>query len=117
MTKASINPSLYQINTRVWLRKLSVMLSREATLDDISDDDLDRLAGQEFDWIYLLGVWQTGNAGRIVSRSNPEWRKEFEQVLPDLKDEDICGSSFAVTGYTVHSSLGGMRRCCAFARG
>ncbi len=107
MTQAYINPSLYQINTRVWLRKLSSELGREATLADILDDDLDLLARQQFNWIYLLGIWQTGNAGRTVSLSNLEWRKGFEQVLPDLKDEDICGSSFAVTSYIVHPSLGG----------
>jgi hypothetical protein len=42
------------------------------------DDDLDILARQQFNWIYLLGVWQTGNAGRIVSRSNLEWRKGID---------------------------------------
>jgi hypothetical protein len=31
------------------------------------------------------GVWQTGNTGRTVSRSNLKWRKGFERVLPELK--------------------------------
>ena len=30
-------PSLYQINTRVWLTELSRTLGRAATLDDIPD--------------------------------------------------------------------------------
>ncbi len=38
-------PSLYQINTRVWLTELSRNLGRQATLDDIPDHALDRLAG------------------------------------------------------------------------
>ena len=33
-------PSLYQINTRVWLTELSRKLSRTATLDDIPDAEL-----------------------------------------------------------------------------
>jgi len=37
-------PSLYQVNTRVWLTELSRSLRRPATLDDIPDADLDRLA-------------------------------------------------------------------------
>ena len=37
-------PSLYQINTRVWLTELSRALGRPATLDDIPDAELDRLA-------------------------------------------------------------------------
>src|SRR5215468_5957388 len=99
--------SLYQINTRVWLTELSRGLGRRATLDDVPDAELDRLASMGFDWIWLLSVWQTGPAGRQVSRSNSEWRHEFEATLPDLTDDDICGSGFAITGYTVHRELGG----------
>ena len=60
-----------------------------------------------FDWVWLLSVWQTGPAGQRVSRDQPEWRREFEETLPDLRDEDIAGSGFAITGYTVHPALGG----------
>jgi glycosidase len=100
-------PSLFQINTRVWLTELSRSLHRPATLDDIPEADLDRLRKMGFDWIWLLSVWQTGLEGRQVSRSNREWRKEFEETLPDLREEDIAGSGFAITGYTVHNNLGG----------
>ena len=101
------NPVLYQINTRVWLTELSRKLGRPATLDDIPDAELDRLAEMGFDWIWFLSVWQTGPAGQQISRSNPEWRKEFQETLPDLCEEDIPGSGFAITGYTVHGNLGG----------
>ena len=77
-------PSLYQINTRVWLTELSHELCRPATLDDIPDAELDRLAEMGFDWIWFLSVWQTGLAGQRISRSNPEWRKEFQETLPGL---------------------------------
>jgi glycosidase len=76
-------------------------------LDDIPDAALDRLAEMGFDWVWLLSVWQTGLRGQHVSRRNHEWRKEFEETLPDLREEDIAGSGFAITGYTVHSNLGG----------
>ena len=100
-------PSLYQVNTRVWLTELSDRLGRRATLDDIPDDDLDHFAAQGFDWIWMLSVWQTGLASQRVSRSNAEWRHEFEHTLPDLRDDDIAGSGFAITGYTAHEGLGG----------
>ncbi|HKZ08027.1 MAG TPA: alpha-amylase family glycosyl hydrolase [Methylomirabilota bacterium] len=101
------HPSLYQINTRVWLTERARALGRPATLDDIPDAELDRVAAMGFDWVWLLSVWQTGEAGQQVSRSNPEWRHEFEATLPDLREEDIGGSGFAITGYTVHAALGG----------
>ena len=100
-------PSLFQINTRVWLTELGCALRRPATLDDIPDAALDRLAERGFDWVWFLSVWQTGLAGQQVSRRNPEWRKEFQETLPDLQEDDIAGSGFAITGYTVHRQLGG----------
>lgn len=100
-------PSLYQINTRVWLTELSRGLGRRATLDDIPDAELDVLAAMGFDWIWFLSVWQTGPEARAISRSNPEWRHEFHDTLPDLQDDDIPGSGFAITNYTVHQDLGG----------
>jgi len=100
-------PSLYQINTRVWLTELSQNLGRLATLDDIADSELDRLADIGFDWIWFLSVWTTGEQSRKVSLENPEWRHEFEQTLPNLKDEDIGGSGFAIADYHAHPNLGG----------
>src|SRR5204863_7719776 len=106
-------PSLYQINTRVWLTELSRKLGRSATLDDIPDAELDHLAKMGFDFVWFLSVWQTGLAAQQVSRSNPEWRKEFQETLPDLREEDIPGSGFAITGCDVHRNLGG---CASLAR-
>lgn len=107
MRQPPLYPSLYQINTRVWLTALSRQLVRPAKLDDIPDAELDRVAAMGFDWVWLLSVWQTGKASRQVSLTNPEWRKEFHETLPDLADADIPGSGFAISGYTVRESLGG----------
>ena len=99
-------PSLYQINTRVWLRELSDTLGRPATLADIPDDFLDQVAAQGFDYVWFLGLWQTGSAGREVSLSHPEWLQEFQATLPDFTEADVSGSPFAVTGYTLHRDFG-----------
>jgi hypothetical protein len=100
-------PSLYQINTRVFLSALSRELERPAKLEDIPDSDLDRIAERGFDWVWLLGVWQTGDAGRKVSLENPEWRCEFLGLLPDFSNNDVCGSCFAIQSYSVHADFGG----------
>lgn len=100
-------PSLYQINTRVLMRELSTKLGRPATLDDIPDVELERVAEMKFDWVWFLGVWQTGPAGRRVSRENREWAAEFREFLPDFTEQDVCGSCFAVVKYEAHSDFGG----------
>src|SRR5689334_11165398 len=103
----SLHPLLYQINTRVWLTELSQTLGRPATLDNIPDDELDHLAAMGFEWVWFLSVWQTGLAGQHISRVNPEFRREFQETLPNLCEEDIAGSGFAITGYSAHKQLGG----------
>ncbi len=100
-------PSLYQINTRILLHELSQTLGRRATLDDIPEQQLKEFAKRGFDWIWFLGVWQTGQAGQQVSHANRRWLQEFRQTLPDFQLSDVCGSCFAITGYTVHSDFGG----------
>lgn len=99
----ALYPSLYQINTRVWLNRLSRQIGRPAMLDDIPDAELDGLANLGFDWIYFLSVWQIGAAGRKVSRAYPQWLAEYRELLPDLQDDDICGSGFAITAYTLNT--------------
>jgi hypothetical protein len=103
---SNLNPCLYQINTRVWLNRLSRQIGRPATLDDIPDVELDELANSGFDWVYFLSVWQTGQAARQVSRSNTQWLAEYREILPDLQEEAICGSEFAITSYTLNTRLG-----------
>jgi hypothetical protein len=95
------------MNTRVRLAELSQARGRRATLDDIPDADLDELRRLGFDWLWLLGVWQTGPASRRVSLAVPELRREYAHVLPDLTDDDIVGSCFAVRRYAVRADFGG----------
>jgi hypothetical protein len=52
-------------------------------------------------------VWRTGKTGQGVSRANVGWRREFQETLPDLREEDIAGSGFAITAYAVSADLGG----------
>ncbi len=107
MTIAPRYPSLYQLNTRVWLRRLSHDRGEQITLAEIDDAMIDGFARHGFDWIWLLSVWRTGPAGRAISQTKPEWRAEFAAVLPDLDESDICGSGFAITAYTVSDEIGG----------
>lgn len=103
------HPLLYQINTRVVLGERSLALGRAATLDDVADDFLDEIAARGFEWVWFLGVWQTGRAAREISRADPRLLDGYRHALPDLREEDICGSPFAITAFQVHADFGGDR--------
>jgi hypothetical protein len=98
-----VNPSILQVNPKFLLSEIG----RGSTLDDIPDSFFDAAAEHGFDWIWLLGVWTLGAAGREISRSRVEWRSEYRAALPDLNEDDICGSPFAVCDYTPSVELGG----------
>ncbi len=92
-------PSLYQVNTRAWLNG--------GTLDQVADADLDRIAAQGFDWVWFLGVWQTGEKGREAALADPALMAEYRRALADFQERDVCGSCFSISAYTVDRSLGG----------
>jgi hypothetical protein len=100
-------PSLFQVNTRVYLSERATELGRPATLDDVPDQVIEEWSRAGFDFVWFLGVWQTGPAGRRVSQSNLGWLAEYARVLADFRPEDICGSCFAVQDYRVHEDFGG----------
>jgi hypothetical protein len=102
MIDTAYQPSLYQVNTRTWLAELSC-----DSLDSVPEHALDEIAAHGFDWVWLMGVWQTGLIGRQIAAGIPELRQEFQRVLPDFTEGDICGSPFAVQGYHVHHDFGG----------
>ena len=109
-------PSLYQINTRCYLAELEARLARPVTLHDVPDADVDRIASSGFDWVWLLGIWQTGEAGRQVSLRQPEWQGEYRELLPDFTSADVAGSPFAVREYAVHTDFGGAKALGDFRR-
>lgn len=107
MTLALRCPSLYQINTRAWLRRLGANQGRPLTLDEVPDAALDAIAAHGFDWVWLTSVWRIGEASRALSRARRDWRAEWATLLPDFGEEDIDGSGFAIAEYRVAAALGG----------
>jgi hypothetical protein len=101
------SPSLYEINTEVWLRELSDLAGHRITLAGIPDAFLDRLQLMNFDSVWPLGVWQKGELGRKVALEQPGLQKEYKAALADFSAADVCGSPFAVQSYSVQANFGG----------
>jgi glycosidase len=100
-------PALYELNTRVRLSELARTLGRHATLDDITDLELDALAASGFDIVWLMGVWQTGEAGRAISVAGDAAVAYYRRILPGFQLADVVGSPFAVRDYRVNADFGG----------
>ena len=96
-------PSLLQLNSRVILEEIGVRLNRRATFDDFPDKDLDEISHVGYDFVYFLGVWQTGEHGMKKSLEVIE----HDECCKGLTKEAACSSPFAITGYSVHQDFGG----------
>ncbi|HVY41271.1 MAG TPA: alpha-amylase family glycosyl hydrolase [Polyangia bacterium] len=99
-------PLLYQLNTRVLVGEAAATTGAAPTLDALPDALLGRAAARGFDWIWMLGVWQTGEAGRREALA-PAMRAEYARDVPDVREQDVAGSPFAIAGYDVAAALGG----------
>ena len=97
-------PFIYQINTWVWLDTLSRRFGQKITLDNVPDEVLDEIARPGLDMIWLMGVWQRSAWGRENALN---YKHEYKNVLPDLTDEDVIGSAYAIGDYVVDERIGG----------
>ena len=105
---AARHPLLYQINTRVWAGEVAPGGGGQAaTLARVPDRALEELAGLGFELVWLMGVWQGGEAGQLLARQHAELQAEYRRALPDLAPDDVLGSPYAVEDYRVSRSLGG----------
>lgn len=102
------NPTIYEINTGVWLNDLSQKANQPITLGNIPQAELDRIAAYSFDAVWLMGVWQRSPAGREVSQQRPELQPAYQAALGEsFQIDDVIGSPYAITAYQVEPALGG----------
>jgi hypothetical protein len=100
-------PTIYELNTAVWLGDLSRRAGRPVDLSNIPSDEWDKLAALHVDAVWLMGVWERSPAGLAIAWRNPELVSSFRATLPDLHDEDVIGSPYCVREYEVDASFGG----------
>ena len=101
-----MSSKLYEINTRVWLRRFDSE-GRKANLDDVPTSYWERLAQKGIDYVWLMGVW------KICSSTIEKYclkegavKDSFKIALKDLQVEDIIGSPYAIDRYEVNPLIG-----------
>lgn len=96
-----MNPTLYQINTRVWRHRFG----DDTQLLDVPERYWKQLSKLGVEYVWLMGVWQTG-PNVLNYALEPGLREEYARVLPDWTVQDVIGSPYAIDRYTLHKDLG-----------
>jgi hypothetical protein len=93
------HPLLFEINTAAWLFELSNRLGKTIHLGSVPAREWDKIQALGMDFVWLMGVWSRSQEGRKISLNSPEFRAQFEEVLPNSRDEDIIGSCYSISSY------------------
>jgi hypothetical protein len=100
-------PTLYEINTWVWLSDLIRKYRTSVDLGCVPAAEWDAIAAFGFDAVWLMGVWERSPAGIAVANRNQGRVEDFRRALPDVRPEDNTGSPYCVRRYVVDQRLGG----------
>jgi Alpha amylase, catalytic domain len=101
------NPSLYEINTWVWLSELSLKAGKPIDLSCVPAAEWDCIADLGFHAVWFMGVWQRSLAGIAIANQNTDLVASFRRVLPDFNPQDNVGSPYCIRRYVVDQDLGG----------
>eukprot|EP01132_Coremiostelium_polycephalum_P005236 gene5236-6517_t len=98
---------MYEISIRPWLYNLSIIYNTQiTTLSDIPKEEFQKIKSMGFDMVWMMGVWELGDYGLNFDRTNQGLLQHYGQVLPGYTVDDIIGSPYAVTNYSVNTQLG-----------
>jgi hypothetical protein len=100
-------PTLYEINTWVWLFELSQKYGEALTLSRIPAAEWDAIAAYRFEAVWLMGVWERSPAGIAIANQDPRLMGDFRRALPDFRPDDNVGSAYCIRNYQVDPHLGG----------
>jgi len=107
MSKWPTYPTIYEMNTWVWLSELSEKYGTSVDLSSVPSADWDVIAAYGFDAVWLMGVWERSPAGIAIANRNENLLNDFRRALPDFRPQDNVGSPYCVRRYVVDNHLGG----------
>ncbi len=101
-------PTLYEIDTWIWLTDLSRKYAASLDLSSVPSAEWDAIADYGLDSVWLMGVWERSPGGIAIANQNKNLVEDFRRALPDFKPEDNVGSPYCVRRYVVDEHLGGL---------
>lgn len=100
-------PLVYEINTRIWLKKLSAIHNRRVTLGTVPESEFSFFSECGFDMVWLMGVWKPSIFSRSIAAAHPGLRTSFLEHIDEVAPGDIASSPYSIPSYTVNEDLGG----------
>jgi len=100
------HPHLYEVNARLFIRRLSEKYHRALTLATVPEEEWQLFAQRGFELVWFMGVWQRSSGARQQALLDSALRQQCDQALPGWTDEDIAGSPYAVYNYNLDPALG-----------
>jgi hypothetical protein len=100
-------PTLYEINTWVWLGELSRSAGRSVDLGSVPAGEWDRIAEYGVHAVWFMGVWERSPAGIAIANQNETLTDDFRRALPDFRPQDNVGSPYCIRRYVADGHLGG----------
>lgn len=99
------NPAIYEINTRVWIKRFDTP-TRKAKLKDIPLSYWLELAELGIEYVWLMGIWQTCES--IVDKYcfDDYLKKSYSKALRNWKREDVSASPYSIDVYQINEILG-----------
>jgi hypothetical protein len=114
--RLAARPTVYEINTAVWLERLGRDRGGRLALHEVPGAEWDKLAALPVDAIWLMGVWERSPAGLRIALSNPGIDAANRAALADLREDDVIGSPYCVRDYVVDQRFGGPEALAAARR-
>ncbi|KAB2840943.1 MAG: glycosidase, partial [Melioribacteraceae bacterium] len=102
MTK---NPSIYEINTRVWIKRFDTPTTK-AKLRDVPLSYWQEIADLGIEYVWLMGIWQTCESTIDKYCFEEGLTKSYSRALKDWKHEDISSSPYSIDDYQINPLLG-----------
>ncbi len=99
------NKNIYEINTRVWLKRFSVD-GNSATIKDVPKDYWKNLHEIGIDYVWLMGVWKTNESVIKEYCFESDLLNEYNKALKDFHDDDVIGSPYSIDSYEINPNIG-----------
>lgn len=98
------NPKLYEINTRVFLRRYDFE-NKRAKLKDVPLSFWENIAERGFHYVWLMGIWETCSSTIEEHCFQEGLVQSYDRALKDWTRSDVIGSPYAINRYELNEDI------------